>query len=363
MANDPRFYLVVVRGGVAEMVPAPAVLRGRGLERYGEREDLLTTLQPGGSASAVVLGEEVIALGDPRVAQGTVAVDDADAQVLVVSPDGEVPPDELQDVARWLAFATVRAGGGWTTKAPSTDKQRRGQHIEGAQQPWLKPIIGLSIGLFLGGLIGSVAMGGDHEAPPKLAIDDTQPVAHTLPTEATTTVADPPAETVDKPLVVVAAPTELTETVDAGPILSVSDADALAKLTLWDGEATTPAEAIQSSCNSYGDLVLTLDNNGETVRKTVVCGRFHRSSRGKIRRSVCVPSLRRCALLANIDPSLAPAYICTPLSGRAYGLMKVRGKSHPHYRNGRSQAGFALEKPPSRFCGRRAKYARALRRL
>ncbi len=401
MAESAAFYLVVVSGGDARLVQQPAVLRGKGLERYGCREDLLTTLDPGGSTQAIVIGDQVIALGDPRAAHAEVDVDGAAAQVLVVCPDGSTPPAELRHVTRWLALAVLNGGGGVTTaQRPPQPRAALDTPLNAAVvRDWRPPALTLAIGLALGLLVGwLVTSSGDAAAakPPAptsgaaasgpsddlaatdLAATDlangtnvSKPIPEAGSPEAGSPEAGPsalptPAAATGSDAASAGGAAGAGGAAAAAVELTLTQLVALPPVSLWHGANPTTAPDITKRCNVFGDLELSATIDGAAVQRVVVCGLFRRrSTRASVRTAVCVPSLERCADLAKVAERLTPSHICTPLSGAPYGLAKARRGQRPHYRSGAAQAGYRRidGKLVRDQCRRAAPYARALKRL
>ena len=162
----------------------------------------------------------------------------------------------------------------------------------------------------------------------------------------------------------------------SGSVQAATGVAALRKLpalSLWTGDP--PPAGVTARCNAYGDLELQATLGRLTAKRVVVCGRFRaRGALGKMRDAVCIPALGRCAATSQATSrrktaaghfpiAQLPAYVCTPVSGRAYGLRRYGGQLL--YRNGaarlgaKSHGGVAFK---SR-CGHRAPYAAALWKL
>jgi len=137
-------------------------------------------------------------------------------------------------------------------------------------------------------------------------------------------------------------------------------------VTLWDGRKLVPEPGVQASCNRYGDIELRrLDKT-----RFIICDLFHTEPgrpRGNLRRKVCGTDPVRCVDLKTADLSKLPAYICTPKSGYAYGLLKIADPRRAIYvsetANAGDMKGRTTREEWRQSCGGYAPYVFAMEKL
>lgn len=474
MADQERgFYLLILHPDGPSLVERACVVRGAGLERFGSEADVLGTLDAAAPAEAVAHDGQLHDLHGARVVRSIIRVDGVSADVVVLRPDGPLPPVTETEVRTWLAVALVASGLELTTHAShsfsmggegSSTSVSVGDLIgdDGHTSDWQRwlPAIGtLFLGLLLGVWLGFGAGGGESDVsvdgaaatkattapmkapktasatatarpraiqarapearpkakkvtakrprptkppPPKAAPRNAvAPEAHPdhdpdlgsegdeggedSPDDVDASVALAPspkaAPPEPKPVRTVAPPKSVDRAAPSAekPTLKLASGAAalrpLPAVSLWNGGPTP--KGVTARCNPYGDLALQVGSGRRAIKRVIVCGRFRPyGALGMMRSAVCIPSQRRCAntaeaaatnkhraRAARVRPRQLPAYVCTPISGRPYGLRRYGKKLR--YRNGLAQLGmktFGGVKLTSR-CGRRAPYAVVLPRL
>ena len=494
MAERPPFYLVVIRNQTARLLADPCVIQGGELERYGAEQAVLDSLSTPEPKRCVVDGAELIALDDPRVAEGTVPFDGKSARVLVVNPDGTTSRQSLGQVLPWLTSALLAEGVTLTARSrPATGATARAttggtsavdanvsrgtssrtyDDVMAQEQPiWRHPGV-VGVGAVLVGLMVGYGLWGDAtsastrnhaeptvvsrgtsttEGPPSAATAgkptgatpvamaaaaaaDTADTADTAengeagvsPGDASSADASsgqgpddafpapqgkavgatdknamdnptPPSEADPKGKDATPEARDTDEKAqekrdavkrDAAQVEEAKAKEARAKAKAKEAKVNRPLDALgglppvsrwrgappphvtDAHCNPYGDLVLRGGSDGANLKRIIVCGMFiSRRGAPSARDAVCVPGRAACAYVKNVKLKDLPAYICTPRSGRAYGLQHARGKVRrpPRrvYRNGPATAGYLTRggKKVKAACGRQAPYVRAVEKL
>ncbi|MCO4763392.1 MAG: hypothetical protein KC502_17880 [Myxococcales bacterium] len=416
MADSERgFYLVALLQDGPSLVANPCVVRGQGMERYGAEADVLTSLDTPSPRQAIAVGRDLFALDSQRVARTTLTCDGTDADVFVVRPDGPIPAVDDVQVRRWLAVALLASGLELTTSgsvhsavskrptgltmSPEVDAAFTDKPAAGLAR-WL-PLAGA---LVLGLLLGALVFGGGGSDGREAVADVAQAESPTEPAAVAAPVAADPAPVTAAPAPATAPAGQEADTTSAGadaaPAVVESDAGsavaaapsapvvpanpvaddaasssfaALPIVSLWTG--APPPVGIKGHCNPFGDLVLAGTVNGKLVERIVVCGLFtRRSSLGKTRSAVCLPKQGRCVAMSQVSldakpgadtltPADLPSVVCTPVSGKPYGLRKYGKKLI--YRNGAARLGMT-EHEGTTFksqCGRRAPYVASFWKL
>ena len=425
MAERPLFYLVVIQACEARLLRDPSALRGAGFERFGVEQALLDSLSVPEPRRGVVVGSELIAMDDPRVTEGEVPFDGVSARVVIVSPDASVSSKSMQPILPWLAAALLHEGMSLIAAPPPAADSRAER---GAWEMPVAParyvvaaLVALAVGFGLGYVwhgmrqagatvprdigaseagvrIGSPVGGATVGMPPsrgRRGPDDDPDEERGQPSgaearrePASPGLPAPPHAVEDRAAAGFGAASALAGRPDdlkptkprpsPAPVNPKTKDSAAARrrvaalplLSLWRGEPTF--QVSDRTCNAYGDLELNARSADAGARRIVICGLFHlESGGGAARTSVCVPSLRQCAQVSDVSGSIVPAYICTPLSGKAYGLQRGRaGGRHGHlgrlgYRKGKAGAGLLVVggREVRGRCGRAAPYAREVRVL